>query len=233
MKDTSNSLNELKQWLDSTNNQLQAGSMLYHIKAQTLHVGALIKTVSETVKQEYPFYSEELPKIGMILFQQANHMGYVLNPYAFGELFIIIKHIFQEPSSGRFWDSIHPRIIRVSKALYFDKYYDSAAEKAIREVETVLRELFSEMKPNSAEPKNVCDVMNALLSDPALYDFDTSTVSGKDYHKGIKQLFEACFSTYRNPSSHRNIVISQRESFEQITLASQLIYILEQKRLCK
>ena len=49
-------------------------------------------------------------------------------------------------------------------------------------------------------------------------------------NKGVKQLFEACFVAYRNPSSHRNISIGQREAFEQIALSSQLLYILETNR---
>lgn len=230
MDTSNNALNELKRWIDNTNNQVQMGMDFVHIKAELFHVQALINSVSQSIRSEYPFYADELPKIFSTLFPQKPFGAYSLNLCAFGELYLIVKHVMQEPFVGCFWGSIHPRVVKVSQSLYYDKYYDSAAEKAIKEVETVLRELFTALKPNSNEPKNAMDIVNALLSDQSLYDFDITTVSGKDYHKGIKQLFEACFAAYRNPSSHRNISIGQREAFEQVALASQLLYILETNR---
>lgn len=230
MNVSSNALNELKRWIDNTNHQVQMGMNFVHIQAEILQVEALIKSVSQYIRTEYPFYADELPKIFSILFLQNPFGAYSLNLCAFGELYLIIKHVMQEPFTGCFWGNVHPRIVKASQALYYDKYYDSAAEKAIKEVETVLRELFAILKPTSAEPKNAMDIVNALLSAQTLYDFDITTVSGKDYHKGIKQLFEACFAAYRNPSSHRNIAIGQREAFEQIALSSQLLYILETNR---
>lgn len=225
-----NSLNELNRWIDNTNCQLQTNMPFIHSQPEIDHVHALIYSVAQNIRPDYPFYADELPKIFSILFGRQQFGGYSLNLCAFGELFIIVKHVMREPFTERFWSNIHPRIVKASKALYYDKYYDSAAEKAIKEVETVLRELFAALKPNSTEPKSAMDIMNALLSDQALYDFDTTTVSGKDYHKGVKQLFEAYFTAYRNPSSHRNISVGQREAFEQIALSSQLLYILETNR---
>lgn len=230
MNASSNALNELKRWIDNTNNQIQMGMNFGHIQAEILQVDAMIKSVSQFIRPEYPFYADELPRISSILFRGNQFGAYSLNLCAFGELYLVVKHVMQEPFVGCFWGNIHPRITKISQSLYYDKYYDSAAEKAVKEVETVLRELFAKLKPNAGEPKNAMDIMNALLSDQMLYDFDTVTVSGKDYHKGIKQLFEACFAAYRNPSSHRNISIGQREAFEQIALASQLLYILETNR---
>lgn len=51
------------------------------------------------------------------------------------ELFIIIKHIAQEPVDTTFWREVHPRIAEISQGLFCDGYYDSAAEKAVKEVE--------------------------------------------------------------------------------------------------
>lgn len=230
MNVTDNAINELKRWIDNTDYHMKNNMPFMHVQPELERVHTLINTVAQSVQFDYPFYAEKLPKIASILFWQRQFGGYSLNPCAFGELYIIVEHIIQEPFAERFWNNVHPRIVKVSKPLYCDKYYDSAAEKAIKEVETVLRELFARFKPNSVEPKTAIEIMNALFSDQVLYDFDTTTVSGKDYLKGIKQLFEACFSAYRNPSSHRNISIGQREAFERIVLSSQLLYILETTR---
>lgn len=230
MNNVLNAVSELKRWIDNTNAQLQTGMPFVRIQSEVIHVSSLINAVAESIHEEYPFYAKELPRIASILFPSQGSAVYSLNSCAFGELFLIIKHVAQEPNSGYFWDDIHSRVQNVSKGLFEDKYYDSAAEKAMREVETVLRELFKQTKPSSSEPKNASDIMNALLSDDALYNYDETTVSGKDYRKGIRMLFEASFCAYRNPASHRNLSATKREAFERIVLSSQLLYILESHR---
>ena len=230
MNSVLNAVGELKRWIDNTNSCLQTDLPLIYVQSEVIYISSLINAVAENIREEYPFYAKELPRIASILFRGKAPSVSSLNTCAFGELFLIIKHIAQEPNSGCFWDNIHPRIQNVSKGLYEDKYYDSAAEKAMREVETVLREFFRQMNPSSNEPKNASDIMNALLSDDTLYDFDETTVSGKDYRKGIRMLFEAAFCAYRNPALHRNISANKREAFERISLSSQLLYILENHR---
>lgn len=67
-------------------------------------------------------------------------------------------------------------------------------------------------------------------SEKVCYQFcDTSTTSGQDYRRGIKLLCEGLFAFYRNPSSHANIECSKRQAFDQISLASQLMYVLDNK----
>ena len=83
----------------------------------------------------------------------------LLNSAAFGELFIIIKHISSEPIDTRFWRDIHPRIIAVSKGLFCDGHFAAACEAAIKEVETRMRELFKEGKPNSPIPKDAAGLL--------------------------------------------------------------------------
>lgn len=54
-----------------------------------------------------------------------------LNPAAFGELVVIVRHIEAEPVVVQFWSDIHPRIVNVSHDLYVDGHYLTAAEKAV------------------------------------------------------------------------------------------------------
>ena len=153
-----------------------------------------------------------------------------VNNAAFGELYIIISHIIQEPVDTTAWREIHPRIVAISKELFCDGYYDSAAEKAIKEVETRLRELFQLLKPGVTVPTKVGDIIGALLTENGAYHFvDLSTASGKDYRRGIQSLFEGTFAAYRNPSAHENLSCTKREAMEQIMLASQLMYVLNKE----
>ena len=106
--------------------------------------------------------------------------------------------------------------------------FDSAAEKAIKELETRLRDLFQQLKPSAGIPTKAGDIIGALLGDNDIFHFcDTSTISGKDQRRGIKSLFDGEFAAYRNPAAHANLSCTKREAIEQIMLASQLMYILD------
>lgn len=219
---------ELQRWVDMTNQQLKANIKVTCTHATVLSTQSLICSTANQVKYEYPYYSSQLIHISNNLFlKQYNTVS--LNLCAFGSLYTIIHHLASEPNN-ELWRNIHPQILSASQGLFCDGYYDSAAEKAVLEVETTLRNLFSELKPNSKEPTHIADILNALLAHDSYYAFDTTTVSGQNYHKGIRQIFDGFFSAYRNASFHRASIISKHEAFERISMASQLIYFLEEKK---
>ena len=224
----STTLNELIRWINNADGQLRTGLNLMHMIQEVQSVTALITALSGNIKVEYPFYAQMLPKISSVLFLNAGMGAYRLNAAAFGQLVLIVRHVEAEPVDIRFWENVHPRVTRISRELYCNGHYDSAAEKAIKEVETCLREKFTELKPGVPAPSKIGDIIGALLSDNGIFQFcDTSTQSGKDHRKGIKLLIEGFISAYRNPSAHANLTCTKREALEQITLASQLIYILD------
>lgn len=223
-----NELRALQSWINNANNGLtMMGAVTIDIVSAN-NTCYQISKIADSIANEYPFYATELRCITGNLFKGSAYGMVLLNNAAFGELFVIIQHIDQEPVDMAIWREIHPHIIRVSQELFCDGYFDSAAEKAIKEVEGKLRELFQELKPNTAVPAKVNDIIGALLTEHGAYQFaDSSTVSGRNYRKGIQSLFEGFFSAYRNPSSHKNLPFTRRESIEQIILASQLMYVLE------
>ena len=163
----------------------------------------------------------------------ANEMGAIfLNPAAFGELVVIVRHIEAEPVVVQFWAEIHPRIVNVSRELYADGHCSTAAEKAVKEVESRLREKFSELKPGTTVPAKIGDVIGALMSENGALKFcDTTTTSGRDYRRGIQSLFEGIVAAYRNPAAHANLQYEKREAMEQIMLASQLMYVLDKPQI--
>ena len=102
---------------------------------------------------------------------------------------IIIRHIEAEPVVVSFWSVIHPRIVNVSHELYVDGHCSTAAEKAVKEVESRLREKFSELKPGAAIPPKIGDVIGALISENGTFKFcDTTAASGRNYRRGIQSL---------------------------------------------
>lgn len=220
-----NELYELRKWIDNTNATLNM--QFLHTPQEIQRVHQWIKAITKGIQTDYPFYATVLPCVANILFQQ-NEVGAIfLNPAAFGELVVIVRHIEAEPVVVQFWSEIHPRIVNVSRELYVDGHCSTAAEKAVKEVESHLREKFSELKPGAAVPPKIGDIIGALISENGAFRFcDTTTASGRDYRRGIQSLFEGIMAAYRNPAAHANLQYEKRETMEQIMLASQLMYVL-------
>ena len=210
------------------NNGLATGVPIIINPASADNTCYLINVVANGIEEEYPIYAVELKNISANLFKNSAYGSVTLNSAAFGELFIIIHHIIKEPIDMSIWRDIHPCVAKISQSLFGDGYYDSAAEKAVKEVESRLRELFQQLKPGVSVPVKVGDIIGTLLTENGAYHFaDLSTVSGRDYRRGIQFLFEGIFAAYRNPSAHTNLPYTRREAIEQIMLASQLMYILD------
>lgn len=222
----SNAINKLKNWILDVDNSILQSQNRYYLQVEVALTKNLITAVADQLHKTHPFYEAQLRGIAARLFPTITRWGYTLNHCMFGQLYLIINHVSAQ-QQNEFWSNIHPRIINVSQSLYADEYYDSAAEKALREVETYMRELHAKFNPEKGDPKEINSIKEALLSDQSLYEFDRVTQNGKNYYEGIKKLFEDAFSAYRNPASHRNISISKREAFERITLASQLMFVLD------
>ena len=221
-------LRRLQNWINNVNNGLASGMPIVIDPASANNTCYQINAVANGIEGEYPFYATALKNISANLFKIPAYGTISLNNVAYGELFIIIHHVVQEPVDTAIWREVHPRIADICKGLFCDGYYDSAAEKAVKEVESRLRELFQKLKPSVTVPTKVGDIIGALLSENGAYHFaDLSTVSGKDYRRGIQSLFEGVFAAYRNPSAHKNLPCTKRESIEQIMLASQLMYVLD------
>ncbi len=223
-----NELRNLQNWINNANHNLKSTGTVTTDSVSAQNIYYQINRISDEVLNEYPFYAAELKNIAHTLFTDFGYGTVALNSAAFGELYIIIGHIIQEPVDTAVWREVHPRIAAISKELFCDGYYDSSAEKAIKEVETRLRELFQLLKPGVTVPTKVGDIIGALLTENGAHHFaDLSTASGKDYRRGIQSLFEGTFAAYRNPSAHENLSCTKREATEQIMLASQLMYVLD------
>lgn len=226
-----NQLELLHQWIHDVKNMpnyINAPANISDVKS----ICEGIKKIAEDFADEYPLYKDYLNYICKRLFIYVGNQITMpkLNPIAFGELCVIEYHLYNTPIDLQLWNNIHPRICNISRQLYADGHFSASAEKAVKEVETRLRELFVELKPTTNLPTKIGDVIGALLSENGAYHFaDTSTTSGRDYRRGIQSLFEGMFAAYRNPSAHENIEYSRREAEEQIMLASQLMYVLYKK----
>lgn len=219
----------IQDWINNKDRQLCDNRAIILSPNECNQVSKNLQIISIGVQHEYPFYSQELLAIRDKLFIASPfaYGAFSINIAVFGQLYIIIKHVRIEMINQRVWQDIHPNISKVSKDLFCDGHFSAAAEIAIKEVETQMRTLFKQYNPTAALPKDAASLIGALLSERGLHNFcDTTDISGRNYRKGVQQIFEGAFSAYRNPAMHQNLPCTQREAFERITLASQMMYIL-------
>lgn len=99
-----NELYELRKWIDFTNANLHM--QFLHTPQEIQRVYQWINAITRGIQADYPFYATTLPCVANILFQQ-NEVGAIfLNPAAFGELVVIVRHIKAEPVVVQFWSEI-------------------------------------------------------------------------------------------------------------------------------
>lgn len=222
-------LENLLAWVKQMDTTIAENKFLPISQIEVTNLRKLILIVANGVHYSHPQCEAQLRRIEQNLFNSPDMYGYRINLCVFGQLFLIVHYISEQPKDY-FWSNIHPRVVSVAQAEYVDGYFDSAAEKALREVETYLRELYSQAYPDLGEPKEISTIKDKLLNDENVYMFDRQTQSGKNFFDGIKSLFDNVFKAYRNPTVHRNIKINKREASERIMLASQLLYVLDERK---
>lgn len=154
-----NEIAELHKWVENADYQLGTGFPFLHTEAEVHIVCQRICFIASYIQEEYPFYSSQLPIISQRLFSGNPINGFTLNWAIFGELYIITQQLFSEPINIQCWTNIHPKIVQVSKDIFCDGHFDSAAEKAIKELETRLRDLFQQLKPSAGIPTKVGDIL--------------------------------------------------------------------------
>lgn len=219
----------LWQWAQDINKQLGIIEPSF-MPNQIDDIHQRIVAVAAEIQDEYPFYAGELPQIGQNLFYQPQYYSpFMLNRAAFGEMFLILKHACKEPADAAFWRDIHPRIADAVKNLMQDGYFPEAYDKAVKELETYLRDLYKQKFPTNSVPNEIQGVIRDLIDENRgciqLLDCNDEHTSG--YKSGIPQIVRGVFAAYRNPTMHRNHACTRQEAFEQIVLTSQLIRVIE------
>ena len=110
-------LEELCRWVLNTNNCLRQNQSPLFQGQEVKQIISLVNKVAAAVKEEYPFYAQELPQIIGITFFTRDGMFYNLNTVAFGELYIIAKHLHIEPQNASAWLMVHPRIATINSSI--------------------------------------------------------------------------------------------------------------------
>lgn len=138
------------------------------------------------------------------------------------------RKILKEKYSSE-WELVHPEIARVSKKLYLDGHYASAACDAFIEINDRVKKTFSKLRPNEKVPDGN-DAMKKVFSvnNPIIKLSDISTESGYNIQLGYMEMIAGSMSALRNPKAHEIISISAKDAMRQLIFASMLMYKIDE-----
>lgn len=118
---------------------------------------------------------------------------------------------------------LHARIIATVYPLYLRGEYDTAVFQAFKEVEVAVREA-AHLNPQDLR----CALMRKAFDSKDGPLTDQSQLPAE--RQALSDLFAGAIGFYKNPSSHRSILMMPTNAMEAIMLASQLLNIIESRR---
>lgn len=118
---------------------------------------------------------------------------------------------------------LHARIMATVYPTYLRGDYDTAVFQAFKEVEVAVRDA-AKLSPEDLGyqlMRKAFDVKNGPL-------MDLTQVSAE--RQAISDLFAGAIGLYKNPSSHRSILMTPMRAVEAIMLASQLLHLVDDRQ---
>lgn len=120
---------------------------------------------------------------------------------------------------------LHPQIAQKVWSAFIRGEYDTAVFQSFKEVEVAVRDKagYPDTEIGVALMRKAFDINNGPLSDPN---------TQKAEREAVQHLFAGAIGSYKNPHSHRNVVISDpAEAVEMIMLASHLLKIVDSRNV--
>ena len=115
---------------------------------------------------------------------------------------------------------LHPNVSAASWSAFLRGEYDTAVFQAYRELEIKIRDA------SSAKPEEVGVVLARKAFNPQSGPLiDLSSTEGE--REALMHLMAGAIGSYKNPHSHRKIMLGAEEAIEMIMLASHLYKIVE------
>lgn len=189
--------------------------------------------ISEDIKNEYPYFGDELFRLKDMLF-----IGFgTINPPIYGQVYAILKALQNDAKSSKndFWHYIHPLIIKSSKSLFLSGHYANAAEDAFIEINARVKKLYKKLRPESTEIPDGVDLMNKMFSDktPIMEICDRKTDTGINIHNGTRFMLVGAISALRNPKAHSNDEeLLPEEAMRRLMFASMLMFRIDEAVIC-
>ena len=214
--------------LQQINSRVPSNFVLFNYGDANL-IKEKIELVSKDIEKEFPYFNKRLNSLLDTLFIVNNLDGSLgMNTYIFGQIYEILIYLVHAHYLDQ-WSLIHPRISKVSKALYLDGHYANAAVDAFIEINERVKGLFQILRPNDKVPDGDTAMTTVFSPNAPLVKFgDNSSESGKNIQKGFMQMLSGAMSALRNPKAHANITISADDAMRRLMLASMLMFKIDE-----
>lgn len=227
---------------------VQLQSQLRSISAQlvpvdvnmVLHIREDITKVVQQLSKINSAVSSRLDALKDALFTETSYpqftvvapvYQFLINPIVCGQIIEVLE--FAESNANQedcgIFHLLHPDIQRVSEKLYKDGSYAEAACNAFIEINSRLKKIYCERRPNSENIPDGQALMNKVFADndPVLVAGDLTTQTGKNIQMGMRFLFAGAMTALRNPKSHDNFTIEKNDAMRQLIYASMLMYKID------
>jgi len=123
---------------------------------------------------------------------------------------------------------LHPEILKVAKSRFNSGHYADAVESAFIHINNTVKEI---VKTTTGEELDGANLMYKAFSlrNPIIVLGDLSTKTGKNIQEGYMHIFAGAMMGIRNPKAHHNIEIDAKRAIHFLSLASLLMYKIDEK----
>lgn len=132
------------------------------------------------------------------------------------------------PSEEAFWQMIHPRIRHLAQPRVENEFHGDAVESSFKEINHSVKRLVKEKADKDADGSGLMHSAFAPAN-PIIALAELNTESGKNVQQGFMQIFAGAMTGIRNPQAHGNLHPDKKMTLHLISLASLLMYMLDQR----
>ena len=127
-----------------------------------------------------------------------------------------------------FWDFIHPRIKSLARRRFEAGFFGDAVEASLKEVNDTVKRIYRESEQREADGAGL---MTSAFSvnNPIIRLTLLETNSDRNVQQGYMQIFAGAMTGIRNPKAHANLNPDARKTLHLITLASLLLYKVDER----
>lgn len=120
------------------------------------------------------------------------------------------------------WALLHPRIVQLSQQLFADGHRKEAVQAALTEIDEVVARKYRVVHKDGKH--GTAMMAKTFAKDaPVVQLFRLDDPMYGDLQEGYMHLFMGVMQAMRNPKSHSNFQIDERDAIEMLFLASRLL----------
>jgi uncharacterized protein (TIGR02391 family) len=127
-----------------------------------------------------------------------------------------------------YWQLLHPRITAIARPRFEQGFFGDAILACYKEVNDAVKSIFFIAEHRELDGAGLMTTAFSP-SNPIIRLSGLQSQSDKDEQQGYMQIFAGAITGIRNPKAHANVNPDQRKTLHLISLASLLMYRLDER----